>query len=456
MLRHACVLLLLSTLAIAADSPADRVDALFAPWNKTTSPGCAIAVDRNGANVLSRAYGMADLDHDLALSPSSVFHVASISKQFVAASIVLLQQQGKLSFDDPVRKYIPELPDFGKPVTIRHLLHHTSGLRDQWSLLTMAGWRMGDDVIRDEDVLWVVSRMKELNFTPGDRHLYSNTGFTLLAQVVKRVSGKSLRAFTQDEIFTPLGMTHTHFRDNHAEIVKNMAYGWERHGDTYNMSNPVFDTVGASSLVSTAEDLLLWERNFDNPKVGGRTLVDTLMTEFTLNDGKKIPYRFGITVGNYRGLQVVGHGGADAGYRADLERFPEHHLAVAILCNAVVNTSRLTQQVAEIYLGDAMSPATPSTNDPEKPSTPVAVASADYAGRYYSEEIDSTYTIAFHDGALTLERKKSLTHKLTSGPSADEFRVMNLGTVKFERDGSGKITGFRLSNGRVLNLLFTR
>ena len=235
-----------------------------------------------------------------------------------------------------------------------------------------------------------------------------------------------------------------------------MAYGWEKDGDTWRMSNPVFDTVGASSLVTTPEDLLLWERNFDHPQVGGRALVDALMSEFTLNDGTKIAYRFGLSTGNYRGLRTVGHGGSDAAYRADLQRFPDQHLAVAIACNAVVNTSRLTQQVAAIYLGDLMTPETPATDEPEKPATPVAVAKGDYAGRYYSEEIDSTYTIVFRDGALTLERRKSLTHKLSPGPSADEFRVAGLGTVKFERDPGGKVTGFRLSNGRVLNLLFTR
>ena len=237
------------------DSPSKRVDTLFQKMDTTVSPGCALAVMKDGRILYKRGYGMADLEHNVPITPSTVFHVASMSKQFTAASILMLAQDGKLSLDDPVRKYIPELPDFGTLVTIRQLIHHTSGLRDQWDLLGLSGWRYSLDLITDDDVLSVVSRQRDLNFPPGSKHLYSNTGYTLLAQIVKRVSGQSYREFTEARIFEPLHMKSTHFRDDHAEIIKNMAYGYEPAKDTYRISITNFDTVGATSLLTTVEDL---------------------------------------------------------------------------------------------------------------------------------------------------------------------------------------------------------
>lgn len=203
---------------------------LFEKWDKSDSPGCALGVYKDGQIIYKQGYGMADLENDIPITPATVFHVASMSKQFTAASIVLLAQQGKLSLNDDVHKYLPELPDFGERITIRNLIYHTSGLRDQWDLLDLAGWRYSLDLITDDDVMSVMTRQKELNFKPGDKHVYSNTGYTLLGLIVKRVSGLSLREFSTENIFEPLGMTHTHFRDDHGEIVKHNALGYEREG----------------------------------------------------------------------------------------------------------------------------------------------------------------------------------------------------------------------------------
>jgi CubicO group peptidase (beta-lactamase class C family) len=210
------------------DSPGEsaQVDQLFAAWDKAGSPGCAMAIMREGHIIYEGGYGMADLDHNVKITPTTVFHVASMSKQFTAAAVLMLAQEGKLSLDDQAMKYVPELPDFGVPITLRQLLHHTSGLRDQWELLGLAGWRYSLDLITDADVLAVLSRQKRLNFPPGSKFLYSNTGYTLLAQVVKHVSGQSFRTFIGNRLFLPLGMSHSHFRDDHAEIVKDMAYGY--------------------------------------------------------------------------------------------------------------------------------------------------------------------------------------------------------------------------------------
>ena len=330
MIRAAALLFLASALTLAQDAPTarndlhQRVDGVFAKWDSTVSPGCSLSVIRDGQIVYKRGYGMADLDHDIPITPETVFHVASISKQFTAAAIILLAQEGKISLDDDVHKYVTELPDFGAPITIRQLVHHTSGLRDQWALLGLAGWRYSLDLITDDDVLDVISRQKELNFTPGAEYVYCNTGFTLLAQIVKRVSSESLREFTLKRIFQPLGMKSTHFRDDHAEIVKHIAYGYvEGEGEnSYRLSVTNFDTVGATSLLTTVEDLAQWDENFYHPRVGGPDFVRQQLERGKLNSGKVIDYAFGLALGKYRGLPTVGHGGADAGYRADFLRFP--------------------------------------------------------------------------------------------------------------------------------------
>ena len=222
----ACSLSASTLWSMPQDDRTARMDETFKEFSPPGSPGCAVGVYHEDKIVISRAYGMANLDHDIPLTSTSIFHVASLSKQFTSAAILLLAQDGKLSLDDDVRKYVPELPDFGKRITIRQLMNHTSGIRDQWTLLGLGGWRYSRDLISDADVLSLLSKQKDLNFTPGERHLYSNSGFTLLAVIVSRVSGKTFRAFTTERIFTPLGMTHTHFRDNFGEIVKNQAYGY--------------------------------------------------------------------------------------------------------------------------------------------------------------------------------------------------------------------------------------
>ena len=322
--------------SFAQAPPPDRaasVDEIFKEFTVPGSPGCTVAVYQDGKTILSRAYGMANLDHDVRLTPSSIFHVASVSKQFTAAAILLLAQDGKLTLDDDIGKHVPELPDFGTKITIRHLIHHTSGLRDQWSLLGLAGWRYSRDLITDDDVLAVLTRQRELNFTPGERHLYSNSGYTLLAVIASRVSGKSFRAFTDERIFKPLGMTNTHFRDDFAEIVKHQAYGYTRQSGTFKLSVTNFDTAGATSLLTTAEDLAKWDANFQNPVVGGAALVAAMEARGRLNNGSDIDYASGIAHGTHRGLKTISHGGADAGYRSALNRYPDQRFGVATLCN---------------------------------------------------------------------------------------------------------------------------
>jgi CubicO group peptidase (beta-lactamase class C family) len=443
-IRSACIIVsvLMGWTAALADQAQDKsagVDKLFEDMDKATTPGCAVSVLKDGRMVYKRGYGMANLDHDEKITPATIFHVGSISKQFTAAAILMLANEGKLSLDDPARKYVPELPDFGAPITIRHLLHHTSGLRDQWDLLGIAGWRYSLDLITDGDVLAVLSRQKDLNFAPGSKFLYSNTGFTLLAQIVQRVSRQSFRSFTQERIFLPLGMSHTHFRDNHAEIVKGIAYGYKRAGDGFELSIPNFDTVGATSLLTTVEDLALWDENFYSHALGGPALAAQLEEQGQLNDGTRLDYAAGLEVTTYRGLKVVEHSGSDAGYKAHLARFPDQHFAIAVLCNAAqAGPTTLAHKIADIYLSDALVTVNPATALAPQPS---GEHLARWAGIYTErDEGDRIFVVALNDGRLQgnigLLGKGSPIEAI----GADRFRYMNYPRteVAFREDKTGE------------------
>ncbi|HKW97887.1 MAG TPA: serine hydrolase domain-containing protein [Bryobacteraceae bacterium] len=421
----------------AANALRDQTDKVFAKWDSTVSPGCALAVIQNGSIVYERGYGMADLDHDVSITPQTVFHVASISKQFTAAAIILLAQDGKLSLDDDVHKYIPELPAFGGArITLRHLVFHTSGLRDQWSLLGLAGWRYSLDLITDDDVMRLMELQKDLNFKPGDQHVYCNTGYTLLAQIVKRVSGQSLREFTTRRIFEPLGMASTRFRDDHAEIVKHIAYGYTRENgrNVYRLSVTNFDTVGATSLLTTVEDLARWDENFYHPRVGGQAMIEQQLERGKLNSGKLLDYAFGLVDGKYRGLRTIDHAGADAGYRADLVRFPDQHFSVACLCNeAQTNPSELARKVTDIWLAGQLKEPPPARVEPStKPVTIAQERLAEYAGLYWKKDDESAMRIGQKDGKLFLSESEE--DRLDLSPVAENRFLLVVFPVWFTFD----------------------
>lgn len=355
----AATLLLSLPAAWATESGAQeqQVDALFAKWAKPDAPGAAIEIIRDGKVVLRKGYGMADVEHAAPNTPATAYHVASMSKQFTAFAIHLLEQDGKLSLDDDVRKYLPELPDYGKTITIRHLLQHTSGLRDQWNLLMMAGWRM-EDVITEEDVFNLIRSQRALNFAPGEEHVYSNTGYTLMARIVKQVSGQSLAQFARARIFEPLGMKHTFFHEEYGTLVPGRALSYAPVKDGgYRYMALSYSTVGPSSLFTTADDLALWDRNFYDARVGGKDLLAKMHRTGVLNSGKEIDYASGLVVGKYRGLRSVEHGGADAGFRTQMLRFPEQHVSITVLANAAdLNADALARNIADIVLADQLAP----------------------------------------------------------------------------------------------------
>src|SRR5688500_11967474 len=388
-----------------SDSLSRRVDAVFARWDRKDSPGCAVSVVRDGKVVHTRGYGMANLEHDIPITPGTVFYIGSDSKQFTAAVMALLAKDGRISLDDDVRKHIPELPQYEAPITIRHLLHHTSGLRDYYTLRDLAG-DPSDGVFGDSEILELITRQRELNFTPGSQHLYSNSGYFLLSVIVKRASGKSLRSFADERIFRPLGMTRAHFHDDHAELVKNRAYAYAPRGDGYRWSMPNFDVVGAGGLLMPVEEFVLWDRDFYAGTIGGRDLVTTMITPGRLNDGSTLGYALGLNVGQYKGLRTVGHGGSYGGYRADILRFPDQRFAVAAFCNlSSIAPGTLTRQVADLYLAGQLRDAAPSPRiasedpaassgvRPAAASEPPAAARllAELVGEYRSDELETTW-----------------------------------------------------------------
>jgi CubicO group peptidase (beta-lactamase class C family) len=540
-----------STIAIPENAEL-QIDSLFSRWDTITSPGASVAVMHKGEIIFKKGYGSAQLEYDIPITSSTVFHIASVSKQFTAFSILLLQEEGKLSIDENIRKYIPEVPDFGHPITLRHLVTHTSGMRDQWNLLALAGWRL-DDVITKDHVMSLVRNQKELNFDPGEEYTYCNTGFTLLAEVVSRVSGKTFAEFTQERIFQPLKMKNTLFYDDHEKIVKNRAYSYSNIDDGFKKSVLSYANVGATSLFTTVEDLMLWADNFKRPKVGNQKIFDLMNTEAKLNNGETFGGSMGQFVNKYKGLNQIQHGGADAGYRSYLGRFPDQDFAVAVFSNlGSFNPTGLSLRVADVFLrdlyelteqgsdkdakkapafvkldkkqlkkhsgtywndagsysrtiylkkdtlwydrGNSESPLVPLseskfkmlnvdvdlrvqftnengdrkmivTIDGGEPIISDAYIEPNYskneleqfAGNYFSEELNTNYVLKVEDGKLMATHFRH--GNLALNPVKEDMFRSNrwfLGILSFFRDNAGNIEGLFVSSGRVRNLLFSK
>ena len=341
-----------------APPEAPRVDAIFAAFN-THTPGCAVGVARNGTVVFRAGYGMADLERNVPISSNTVFESGSVAKQFTAATLLLLAQQGRLSLDDPMRKYLPELADYGAPVTIRQVLSHTSGLREWRPVATFGGREEGTFVYTNQDLLQLAAQQRALNFDPGSAYSYTNTGFNIATILVERVTGKSFPQFTHEMIFAPLGMTHTRWREDFRKITPNraLAYGMGADGEL-TQQTPIENIIGAGGLLTTVDDLLKWNENFTHARVGGPELVKAQQIPATLTNGQKINYAAGLTVASYEGTLEVAHSGATGGYRTWLARYPEHTVSVAVLCNsAQSNPTALGRETARLWTGTKPAPA---------------------------------------------------------------------------------------------------
>lgn len=383
----------------------DQVDQLFAAWDKPDTPGCVLAVIQNGEIAYSRAYGMADLERNVPLSVASVLDLGSTGKQFTAMLMLLLEQKGLLSLTDSIQKYIPELPDYGKVITIQHLIYHTSGLRDYTTLMYTAN-KPFENRYDDHELFDLIVRQKNVNFPPGEEFLYSNTGYLLLGVIAQRVGGKSYPDLVRETILEPLGMKHTTFNDTFKRIVKNRALAYSPVEGGFETDISFCGGYGDGALLSTVGDLLLWDRNFyDNHLgTGGQELIQRMLTLGTLNSGKELDYAFGLFIREHKGLQLVSHGGAWAGYRAEMLRFPDQHLSVICLANlANLSPSTLALQVAELYLTDQLTEPAPSAAPTTPADQPVAINVSGFIGSYRSTNGGSLVEITPTESGLSME-----------------------------------------------------
>jgi len=439
--------------------PTKTVDAIFSRWNNTT-PGCAVGVAVGGTPTLLRAYGMADLEHDVPNTPDTIFEAGSVAKQFTAMAVLLLAGDGRLSLDDPARTYVPELPDYGPPLTIRHMLTHTSGLRDWGSVAAIAGAPRTTRAYTHDHVLDIVSRQKALNFPPGTNWSYSNTGFNLAAIIVSRVSGMSFAEFSQRRIFTPLGMTRTAWRDDHRRIVKGRATAYATPGgSSYRIEMPFENVHGNGGLLTTVGDLLKWNENFVAPKVGTRALLAEMQRVARLADGRELDYALGLYARTEGGVRNVFHSGSTAGYRAHLNRFPEAHTSVAVLCNASDGQATdAAARVSRLYLADRLAPNSGGVpGDPagerDAPWPPLA-SLRELSGDYRSDEAEVTLTAVIEKNELVLKRRPGDTLRL--GPRGRDAFQSAIGRVTFLRNAAGAVVGLSVRQDRVWDLRFER
>lgn len=466
------VVLALSVLLSRCGAPVQeqrsaRVDDLFFEWSTSTSPGAVLAVIQEGEIVYKRAYGMADLEREVPLSVQSVFDIALTSKQFVALSILLLEENKKLSLDDDIRRYIPMMPDYGRTVTIRHLIHHTSGIRDYMDLMELAGMSH-ENTYDPSEIVGLVARQKALDFDPGDEFSYSNSGYLLLAEIIKKVSGQTLGDFAKTHIFKPLEMNSSQFYDDFTRIVKNRALSYSsRESGGYVSVQYIFDVVGDTGLLTNVEDLFQWDQNFYANELGGsgQKLIERMQTRGRLNSGEELDYAFGLELEEYRGLSVVKHSGSAAGYRSQILRFPDQKFTVIILSNlAEFSPTSLAERVADVYLEDEYVPGSVVTETrsngrrTEPSATPMEIDPLElktYSGDFYSTELDAHYAVRVVDGNLMYRLRFSPIETRLSPKARDELEAGRL-SFQFLRNPVGTVGGFNLSFGRIRDIYFEK
>ena len=450
--------------AYTRTSLTDSVDAMFEQWDREDSPGFALGIFKNGRIIYARGYGMANLEYNIPNTPKTVFRIGSLSKQFTAICVALLAEQGKLSLDDDIRKFFPEMSEYEIPITVRHLVHHTSGIRDY---LTLQDLLVRGEYYNSEDALAVLLRQKGLNFTPGERFSYANSGYFLLAALVERTSGIKTSEYARKHIFEPLGMNDTHFHDDLNVVVRNRASGYrptEEGGYRINMTQ--LDIIGDGSVYTTIEDFFKWDQNFYQNKLGrgNKDLMDMVLTRGVLNNGEDITYAFGLNVDTNRGLRRVSHSGSWVGFNTIGIRYPDQRFSVAIFSNGSMGPGRFARRIVNLYLTEQFTePAPPEQERPsrrqrevqERPE-PVMLSSSqlqEFSGFYYSDELDAHAILDVEESALVM-RLGMHSATLSSFPS-DTFEWRR-SRMEFVRDSGRTITGFILNAGRNLSLEFKR
>jgi CubicO group peptidase (beta-lactamase class C family) len=429
--------------------------------NRTDTPGCAVGVSRNGAVVYEHGYGIANLELGVPITSATVFHIASISKSFTAMSIVLAAEHGQLSLDDEVQQYVPEWVDRDDHITIRHLLTHTSGLRDAFGLL---GWAAPSESAGDQNtaIVRMLARQRGLNFPPGTEFQYNNGGYNLLGSIVKRATGQSLRAFADANIFKPLGMTHTHVHDDPAMLVPNRASGYSKGVDSWRLAlSDNQGVVGNAGMQSTVGDLLLWAQNFDTPRVGTPATLAAMQQRTALIGGKTSTYGFGLDIGRYRGLETIGHSGGDYGIATNVVRYPGQRFAVAVLCNidsyamggtTTINPDALTNSIADIYLADALTPIDASPNTAVSPPTPVKLSDEELSiktGLYRIVGRDLPVLISVSHGTLMVRSYYQDDTDFEVTPvGANRFLFQGRVPLEFVPATTGRPKGWHVGEGK--------
>ncbi len=469
--------LLVPSLAFAQGTDPNRprgavqraVDSLFARFANSTGPGCLVGADLHGARLLRSAYGMADIERAIPMRNGMVSEVGSVSKQFTAASLVLLEQDGKLSLDDPVAKYLPEFPDFrdaGGPITIRHLLQHTSGLREMYPMLELVGRPYGEVVHSNEEVLALMSGQRMLNFPVNSRYLYSNTNYALAALIVEQVSGQTMQAFMSARIFTPLGMPRATWRSDFRALVPNrvLSYAAAAQGE-WEYALPFSNLHGSGGLLTTIDEVLRWTHALHTGRVGNGTTLATMARPAQLTDGSLTRYGLGLMVRDWRGVFEIAHSGSTAGYRSYVAYYPASGISVAMQCNGSNSDYvALGRSLAEVFLRGQLLPA--SVVRPVRPVRPLRplpplVATLDSATRasldgvWWNDESGGSFTLTTTErGAVT---RFSRTPPVTfTAITADSLVAANDRAIGIARDTSGHVTALRYHNGAALNIRMTR
>ncbi len=448
----------------------DKVDKIFEQWDNDDTPGAALGIFKDGRIIYARGYGLANLEYSIPITPQTVFRIGSTSKQFTAMCIAILVDQGKLSLDDNVRKYIPEMQELDTPYTIRHLVHHQSGFRDY---ITLMGLVTPGEHYSSRDALAMLARQKGLIFPPGERYSYCNSGYFMLAEIVSRASGMKASEFAKKNIFDPLGMKNTHWHDDLNVIVKNRASGYSvtREGN-YRINMTQLDIIGDGSIYTTIEDFFKWDQNFYKNILGNgnQKLIDRILTCGKLNDGSETNYAFGLNVGTSKGLRNISHGGSWVGFRSHYKQYPDQKFSVVIFTNNSQSAGGIAQQIADLYLADQFTEQPsqrqerrqrsqqmqqrPSQTQPE----PVKVPSAqlqEHLGVYYCDELDAYATLSINEEKDNpVIKLGNISGSLTTY-SSDNFS-WGRRQIEFTRDSHKKITGFILQAGSSYKLEFTR
>jgi CubicO group peptidase (beta-lactamase class C family) len=485
------------TTALLAQSPTpERLAGIFSAYQSSNTPGCAVGIGTPKRDTYTAAYGMADLEHSVRNTPSTVFEVGSVSKQFTAAAVLLLVERGQINLDADIRKYFPEIPPYERPITVRQLLNHSSGLRDWGEIEYIAGWPRGTREYSHAHVLEIISRQHSLNYAPGDAWSYTNSGYNLAAMLVERVSGTTLQAFCRKEFFQPLGMTSTQWRDDFRRIVPNRAIAYALHDSEWRQDMPFENVYGNGGLLSTVSDLLKWNDNITSGKLHP-SVFQLMQKPGSLADGRPINYGFGLFLYHFQGLEEISHSGATAGYRAWLGRIPAQSLSIAIICNAAsADATGLAHQIANLYLDTKPAPppthpdlqpglyrsvrdhatiTVDSTNVPPSArfengkmiisdpvygddvwervelSTPANLS--EFVGSYSSSEAECVLQVVLENGSLAIHRRPNSSFALK--PTYADAFSFGIGNVRFLRDASHKITALSLSSPRVWDLRFT-